>query len=183
MKENVMQEKMSVDDAFISLAASVVERTRELIADGWVKGSLTGGFSGVQEFCIHGAMGLALQEMFGETGDTGRVNVCGGIAASARGYGEVEALATAFIVDEAANQYGFKGSWQHGGIAAAPFNDAATTKHQDVLNVLDGASKRLWEVGLDMAGAPPSDAWVPSKWAEVDVQSEDAQQFLYATLA
>lgn len=174
-------EKMSVDDALINIAASVVERTRDLIADGWVKGTLTAGFGGVQEFCIHGAMGLALQEVFGETGDTGRVNVCGGLAATARGYGEVEALATAFIVEEAKNQYGFKGSWQHGGIAAAPFNDDPAVKHQDVLNVLESAASRLWTIGTDWESSSHQ-SWQPSQWADVDVSSEPAQQFLYATL-
>ncbi len=179
----MQEQKLSVDDAMLSLAASVVERTRELIADGWVKGALTGGFSNVQEFCIHGAMGLALQEVFGETGDTGRVFVCGGIAAAARGYADVEALATAFIVDEAKTQYGFKGSWQHGGIAAAPFNDDPATKHEDVLSVLDGASKRLWSIGVDWEQGIQDQGWTPSQWAEVDTQSEEAQQLLYATLA
>jgi hypothetical protein len=176
-------EKMTVDDALINLAASVVDRTKELIADGWVKGALTGGFNSVQQFCVHGAMGLALQEVFGETGDTGRVNVCGGIAASNRGYGDVEALATAFIVEEAKSQYGFKGSWEHGGIAAAPFNDDPATKHEDVLNVLDAASKRLWSIGMDWESSVSSATWQPSKWADVDVEAPEAQQFLNAVLA
>ncbi len=173
------EKKLTVDDTAIALAASIVDRTRELIADGWVKGKLNGGHGGVEEFCIHGAMGLALQELFGETGDTGRVNVCGGIAAVNRGYGDVEALATAFIVEEANSQYGYKGSWNHGGLAAAGFNDAPERKHEDVLNVLSSASKRLWDIGLE---TDTVDGWVPSKWAEVDVTSAPAQQFLYATL-
>ena len=179
----MQEQKMSVDDALINLAASVVDRTRELIADGWVKGALTGGFGHVQEFCVHGAMALALQEVFGETGDTGRVNVCGGYAAAGRGYSDVEALATAFIVEEAKTQCGFKGSWQHGNMAAAPFNDDPATKHQDVLGVLDGAAKRLWSIGVDWEQGLQEQAWTPSKWAEVDTTSEEAQQLLYATLA
>jgi hypothetical protein len=183
MENNMQEQKMTVDDAMLTLAASVVERTRELITDGWVKGALTGGFGNVQEFCVHGAMGLALQEVFGETGDVGRVNVCGGYAAAGRGYSDVEALATAFIVDEAKNQYGFKGSWEAGAMAAAPFNDDPATKHEDVLSVLDGAAKRLWSIGVDWEKGTGSNAWTPSKWADTDTQSGEAQQFLYATLA
>ena len=162
-----MQEKMSVDDAMISLAASVVERTRELIADGWVKGKMSESVDGVPTaFCIHGALNLAMEEVFGHARNE-----------------TVEVLAVAFICDEAKTQYNFQGSWKHGGIPAASFNDSAATKHEDVLNVLGAASKRLWEVGLDFAAAPSTGDWKPSKWADVDVQSEDAQQFLYATLA
>jgi hypothetical protein len=168
MKENSMQEKMTVDDAMISLAASVVERTHELIADGWVKGRMSDSVDGVPTaFCIHGALNLAMEEVFG----------------NARGNEVVEVLAVAFICDEAKTQYNFQGSWKQGGIPAASFNDNAATKHEDVLSVLKSASKRLWEVGLDFAGAPSTGDWKPSKWAEVDTQSEEAQQFLYATLA
>lgn len=163
-----MQEKMTVDDALINLAASVVDRTRELIADGWVKGKMSESVDGVPTaFCIHGALNLAMEEVFGH----------------ASGNATVEVLAVAFICDEAKSQYNFQGSWKQGGIPAASFNDNAATKHEDVLNVLGAASQRLWEVGLDFAAAPSTSDWKPSKWADVDVQSEDAQQFLYATLA
>lgn len=166
-----MQEtKMTVDDAIINLAASVVDRTRELITDGWIKGHMSTSVDGAQTaFCIHGALNLALEEVFG---------------AYQRG-SDVEVLAVAFIVDEAKNQYGFKGSWQHGGIPAASFNDSPATKHEDVLNVLGAASKRLWSIGMDWESGLSMDPsnWVPSKWAEADVQAPEAQQFLHASLA
>lgn len=162
-----MQDKMTVDDATINLAASVVGRAYELISDGWVKGQMSGGEGSVEEFCIHGAMNLAIAEMFGD---------------GYRGAGDIEAIATAFIVDEASTQYNFKGSWKRGGIAAAPFNDAPATKHEDVLNVLSAASKRLWDIGLDFESNGSSEGWIASKWADVDVNSEDAQQLLHASL-
>jgi hypothetical protein len=173
-----MSEKISVDDTVITLAASVVDRTRDLIQDGWVKGQLNAGFNGAETFCIHGAMGLALQEVFGYTGDTGRVNVCGGYAADNRGYGQVEAMATAFIVDEANAQFKYGGRFTAGNLAAAPFNDAPERKHGEVLSVLGQASKRLWNLSV----CPDETEFQFSKWVDIDVQAEEAQQFLYAQL-
>lgn len=172
-----MTQRISVDDTVLTLAASVVDRTRDLIQDGWVKGALNAGYKGAEEFCIHGAMGLALQEVFGYTGDTGRVNVCGGIAADNRGYGQVEAICTAFIVDEANSQFNFGGSFAIGNLSAAPFNDAAERKHEDVLSVLGAASKRIWDLTIN-----PEPDFQFSQWADVDTQTEGAKQFLYASL-
>lgn len=163
-----MNEQLTVDDAIICLAASVVDRTRDLIQDGWVKGTMATGFQKVEAFCIHGAMNLALAEVFGSL--TQDRYTCQA----------VEAIATAFIVDEAASQYGFKGSWKNAGIPAAGFNDAPSTQHEDVLKVLGGATKRLWSIGLD---TQDSEAWMPSKWAEVEVNSDEAKQLLYAQLS
>lgn len=117
------------------------------------------------QFCVHGALNLALEEIFGQK-QLGA---------------EAEVLATAFIVDEAQAQYDFKGSWKQGGIPAAGFNDTAERKHQDVLNVMGAAAKRLWDLSLEAESAG-ADQWQPSKWAEADVNSEEAQQFLFATL-
>lgn len=175
-------EKISTDDAALAMAAAIVDRTYDLLESGWVKGKLNGGFKGVQEFCIHGAMGLALQEMFGATGDTGRVNVCGGLAATFRGYGAVEAIATAFIVDEANAQHAFGGTFTQGNLSAAPFNDAQKTQHDDVLDVLRAASKRIW--ALSWEPDEVASAEYSRSWAEAEaVETEAAKNYLYATLA
>lgn len=172
------QHTMSVDEATTCLAARAVDRTHELIQDGWVKGALTAGFNDVEQFCVHGALGLALSELFGSAVATGRVNVCGGYAANDVGQGPVEALATAFIVDEAKNLYGFQGGAELGNMGAAPFNDAPETKHEDVLTVLSGAAKRLWDVALGTETTQE-----PVSWAASEEASTGAQQFLYAQLA
>jgi hypothetical protein len=179
---NKMQQKrqhtMSLDEAVTCMAARVVDRTEELIQDGWVKGALTAGFDNVEQFCVHGAMGLALSELFGSPVAVGRVNVCGGFAANDVGQGPVEALATAFIVDEVQNRHAFKAGFELGNMGAAPFNDDPATKHEDVLEVLRGAAKRLWDVALGTeAAVEKAKSWAP---LETD---EPAQQFMRASLA
>lgn len=173
-----MTTKMSVDDAVLTLAASVVDRTAELLADGWVKGRLNGGHGNVEEFCIHGALSLALEEVFGDSKECGRVYVCGGAAAMDRGRGDIEAIAAALIVDEAANRFGYNANaWRNGSLAAAPFNDAAERKHDEVLSTVRGAAHRLWDLALDSDQA----ASVQVSWAQVD--EEVAQQYLHVSLA
>jgi hypothetical protein len=164
-----MSDEMKKADSTLGLAAAVTERACELIKDGWVKGRMHTAVDGAPvQFCIHGALDLALEEIFGQ-------KTLGA---------EAEVLATAFIVDEAQTQYNFKGSWKNGGIPAAGFNDSAATKHQDVLSVMTAAAERLWGLALEQEFSSLSENphWAPSKWADVDVQSEDAQQLLYATL-
>lgn len=160
------EKKMKAADSTLGLAAAVADRACELIQEGWVKGAMHTKVDGAPvQFCIHGAIDLAMEEIFGHK----------------RLGAEAEVLATAFIVDEAQTQYGFKGSWKQGGIPAAGFNDVAERKHQDVLNVMGAAAERLWDLALERELAQDS-GWTPSQWADVDVNSEDAQQFLHATL-
>lgn len=162
-----MSDEMKKADSTLGLAAAVTERACELIQDGWVKGRMSTSVDGAPvQFCIHGALDLALQEVFGDK----------------RLGAEAEVLAVAFIVDEAQSQYNFKGSWKHAGIPAAGFNDSAATKHQDVLNVMGAAAKRLWDLSLESESTTTT-TWTPSKWADTDVNSEEAQQFLYASLS
>lgn len=161
-----MSDEMKKADGTLALAAAVADRACDLIRDGWVKGRMNTKVDGTPvQFCVHGALDLALEEIFGQK-QLGA---------------EAEVLATAFIVEEAQNQYNFKGSWKNAGIPAAGFNDSSERKHSDVLSVMTAAAERLWNLALDQEAAG-ADEWAPSKWAEVDVQSEDAQQFLYATL-
>lgn len=162
-------DKMKAADSTLGLAAAVTERACELIQEGWVKGRMNTTVEGAPvQFCIHGALDLALEEIFGQKN----------LGA------EAEVLATAFIVDEAQAQYGFKGSWKQGGIPAAGFNDSAERKHQDVLSVMTAAAERLWGLSLEaeFSDLKENTHWTPSKWADVDVHSEDAQQFLHASL-
>lgn len=164
-----MSDEMKKADSTLGLAAAVTERACELIKDGWVKGRMSTSVDGAPvQFCIHGALDLALEEIFGQK----------------RLGAEAEVLATAFIVDEAQTQYSFKGSWKNGGIPAAGFNDNAATKHQDVLTVMGAAAERLWGLALEeeFGALRENPHWTPSKWADVDVESEDAKQLLYATL-
>lgn len=173
------KQRMSLDEASVNMAALAVDRTRELIQDGWVKGALTAGFDSAEQFCVHGALNLSLVELFGgQTCPTGRVNVCGGYAAEDLGQGPVEALAAAFIVDEAKTVFAFQGGSELGNMGAAPFNDHPDTKHEDVLAVLDGASRRLWAIALG-TDEVSEQSWVDDS----EVSSEQAQQFLYCQLA
>lgn len=161
-----MSDEMKKADSTLALAAAVTERACDLIQEGWVKGRMSTSVDGAPvQFCVHGALDLALEEIFGHK----------------RLGAEAEVIATAFIVDEAQAQYDFKGSWKQGGIPAAGFNDSSATKHQDVLNVMGAAAERLWDLAIEQE-LKGSKTWVPSQWADADVQSEDAQQFLYATL-
>lgn len=151
--------------ATLALAASIVDRTYSLLQDGWVQGTMSSGFGKIEQFCIHGAMNLALNEMFGNA-----VN-CSAI----------EALATAYIVDEAQVQYNYKGSWKTGSIPAAGFNDAPGRKLDEVLKVLGTASKRLWD--LSLLDETKEDKFEFSKWADVEQVDENVKyQFLHQQL-
>ncbi len=149
MNMQATNERLTTSDTINTLAASVTERTAELLSDGWMQGALS---NGVEAFCIHGAMALALDEVFGQSEDCGRAYVCGGVAAQDRGKGraEVEAVATAFIVDEAASKYGFDpNSWKQGFNGAASFNDDPTRQQHEVLDVVSSAAEKLWSMTLD----------------------------------
>ena len=159
-------ENMKKADGTLGLAAAVTDRACELIKEGWVKGRMHTKVDGAPvQFCIHGALDLALEEIFGDK----------------RLGAEAEVLATAFIVDEANTQYNYGRKVTGPGIPASSFNDASERKHEEVLNVLSAASQRLWDLSLEQTSAVDS-GWEPSKWADVDVNSEEAQQYLHASL-
>ncbi len=173
------EKKLTVDDTVLGLAASVAGRACELLADGWTKGKLYGGEGGVQEFCIHGALNLAIEEVFGPGTSVGRHHLDGTRMVTS-GASDVEAVAVAFIVDEAATQHAYKGGGMF--LGAAGFNDAPERKHEEVLAVVGNASKRLWDLSMEQQTEGAGSGWTPSKWADVDVNSEEAKQYLYASL-
>ncbi len=156
-------EKLKVEDAILGLAASVAGRACELLSDGWVKGTWRSGEGGAETFCIHGAIDVALEEMFGNK--------------QRNDSRYIEEIATAFIVDEAANQFNFTG--KH---CAIGFNDASERKHEEVISVVAAASKRLWDLSIEQFSSS-SETWTPSNWATADVASVEAQNFLYQSLA
>ncbi len=154
--------KLKADEAILGLAASVTDRACELITDGWTKGRMRSGAGGVESFCIHGAIELAMEEVFGQR------NVRSDVQR------DVEDVACAFICDEAFTPGGGKkvGHW------AAGYNDAADRRHDEVTGVLDRAANRLW--GLAVPDESSTESFTYSKYAEVD--EEQAKQFLYASL-
>lgn len=171
--------KLTVDDTVLGLAASVAGRACELLTDGWTKGKLYGGAGGVQEFCIHGAINLAIEEVFGPGTSVGRSHIDGTRMVTS-GAADVEAVAVAFIIDEAKAQHEYKGGGMF--LGAAGFNDAPERKHAEVLAVVDSASKRLWDLADEQQEAGSASGWTPSQWATADVESVVAQQYLNATL-
>lgn len=169
MKGQNMQ-RMEVADATIAMAASAVGRTHDLIETGWVQGALLKGGKSetqVEKFCIQGALMLALNEQFGEDGHCGRVYVCAGNDATQRGFSDIEALATAFIVQEAAEHFQYdQDAWKAGRLGGAEFNDAADRTHEQVLRVLKGAEQKLWSLLTD---EPAQRSWA-------DVPNEELQE-------
>jgi hypothetical protein len=162
-----MSKKLQNDEAVLGLAASVTSRACELIGDGWVKGQMRTMADGSPvSFCIHGAVELAMEEVFGIY-DKRQVQV----------QKDVEDVAVAFICDEAFNQRGTAMNFAN-GIPAAGYNDSSERKHEEVVGVLGRAAGRLWDLTVERE----STSYVPSKWAEVDTESEQAQQYLYASL-
>lgn len=159
--------KLNTDEAVLGLAASVATRACELIRDGWTKGkmhTLAGGAP--DSFCIHGALDLALEEVFGDKRFVSKLGV----------RQDVEDVAVAFICDEA---FGRMHS-RSGGIPAASYNDASERKHGEVVGVMSRAADRLWDIVMDQASS--GEEWRPTAWAEADTNSEEAKQFLYAPL-
>lgn len=145
------RQQMSVDNATIALAASIVTRAHELMEDGYSKSQLNEGFKKVQRFCAHGAMNLAFIEMFPEKKEQcGRLFVCGGYAATEAGYGPIEAVATAVLVDEANRRFDYDASaWKAGMMGVAPLNDDPKRSQADVLGILEGAARRLWDMTFE----------------------------------
>lgn len=153
--------KLTADDTILGLAAAVTDRACELLTEGWTKGKMRSGAGGVQSFCIHGAIELAMEETFGQRDLRQDIQR------------DVEQVSVAFICDEAF------GSMKRAtaGIPAASFNDAAATRHQEVIDVMDRATSRLWSVTFDSEGKD----FEYSKWADVD--EAQAEQYLHASLA
>jgi hypothetical protein len=164
-KEKDMTMKLQNDEAVLTLAASVTERARDLIQDGWSKGSMATGFERAESFCVHGALNLALQEVFGLVSPT--------VAK------DVEDVSVAFMCDSAFNTNDAYKMAGH-GIPMATFNDEPTRQHQEVVDAMTRAADRLLAIALpDDETAEPFEF---SKWADVDTQSEQAKQFLYQSL-
>lgn len=158
-----MTKNLTADDTILGLAAAVCDRATELITDGWTKGAMMRKSGGAPvSFCIHGAIELSMEETFGQRDlhqDVQR---------------DVEQVAVAFICDSAFGTIRGMGA----GIPAAKFNDASQRRHQEVIDVMEQATKRLWGVTFDMVEAVQPFQY--SKWA--DVEESAAQQYLYASL-
>ena len=159
-----MGQKMDVGDAQIALAASLVDRAYDLISDGWVKGRMNTtaeGTNAPDKFCILGALQLALEEMF-----PGR---------ECLNHRNVMDIAVKFILDEAHTRY------NHTNSSIPSFNDADVRKEEEVLNVLYNAAHRLWSLSVDWENI--TEDFKFSKWADVDTESVDSQNYLNAVLA
>ena len=156
-----MTKNLTADETVLGLAAAVTSRACELITDGWTKGSMMKKVGGAPvSFCIHGALDLALEEILGENrNDSFRR--------------DVEQVAVAFICDQAFGSI----KRATAGIPAATYNDAAHRKHQEVIDVMELATQRLWSVTFDTEG----DTFEFSQWANVDEGT--ASQYLHASLA
>jgi len=155
---------LTATDTVLGLAAAVCDRATELITDGWTKGAMFRSSGGAPvAFCIHGAIELAMEEIFGARDLRQDVQR------------DVEQVAVAFICDEAFGTIRGKAV----GIPAAAFNDASERRHQEVIDVMDRATRRLWGVTLDAEdSAQPFEF---SQWTSLD--ETQAGQYLYASLA
>jgi hypothetical protein len=120
-------------DATVMLAAAVVERSADLIRDGWVKGRF---YKMIEKnvpvaFCILGALEEALNE----------VMPTANFAPEARR--EVHDMCAAFILDEVEEQTRVKTTSIPG------WNDSGERSQEEVVSVMQGAAARLWDISLD----------------------------------
>lgn len=135
-----MQTMKEDDETTLALAASVAERAHELLRDGWVQGKLRERHD--SRFCVHGAVYCALEEVFGAE-NVSRQTHTDGLRMSVPGPSRrVEAVVTAFLVQEAESQYGFVPTGMTDGIAR--FNDADGRTLEEVLSVVRASADRLW---------------------------------------
>ena len=143
----MLKQEIDVQTAELQFAITALRRTHELIEDGWLQGGLADGkrSSKVENFCVHGALHLALSEIFPNVkGEFQRVAVCAGATAQESGFGAAEAIATAMMVEEAADVFGYdRNMWRENMMGMASFNDAADRTKEQVLSVIDGAITRL----------------------------------------
>lgn len=132
-----MNEQQYIHDATVMLAASVLERSGELIADGWVKGRF---YKMVEKdvpvaFCILGAFEQALDELMPKA------------SYSADARREIIDIATVFVLDEVENQTNKK-------VSSIPgWNDAGERTQEEVLSVIGRAAARLWEISFETSEA------------------------------
>lgn len=152
---------MDLGIANLALAASVCDRAHDLIETGWIKGAFYGGESGVQTFCILGAIDLALDELLD--------------ANQAYARNDIRDIATTFILDEALAQHRYVGK------SIPAFNDAAEREHDQVLGVIAAAAKRLWNLSVENEDVGAS--WQPSQWSDVENADEMQKVYLNAVLA
>lgn len=149
---------MNVQDATLAMAASVIERSRDLIDDGWVKGTFyeftgDGNIKAPKTFCILGALEVAAAELLEGTyhKEAGR---------------EVIDVATHFILDEIRSAMGRA----YGNIPS--FNDEAARTHEQVLSVLDKSARRLWDLSVDTGEMGGIDL---SRYVETEHDEEELQ--------
>lgn len=154
--------KLTASDTVLGLAAAVCGRATELITEGWTKGRMRTGAGAVQSFCIHGAIELAMEETFGARNLNQDVQR------------DVEQVTVAFICDQAFGSLARATS----GIPAAAYNDASERRHQEVIDVMEGATSRLWSVTFDTEVS--NSTFEYSRWA--DVEEAQAHQYLHASL-
>lgn len=128
-----MNSQAYVQDATIMLAAALVERSADLIRDGWVKGRLYTMVEGKTPvaFCILGALEEAMNEILPSAN----------FAPEARR--EVHDMAAAFILDEVEEQTREK------ACSIPGWNDSGERTQDEVVKVMEGAAARLWEISLD----------------------------------
>lgn len=128
-----MNSQAYVQDATVMLAAALVERSADLIRDGWVQGRLYTMVDGKTPvaFCILGALEEAMNELMPSAN----------FAPEARR--EVHDMAAAFILDEVEEQTRVKTSSIPG------WNDNGQRTQDEVVSVMESAASRLWDISLD----------------------------------
>jgi hypothetical protein len=159
-EEDVMT-KIEVHDASLALAGTLVDRSYDLIDDGWVKGRFYQKVDGAPvTFCIEGALELASQELFSNMYHADHKR-------------DVVNLARLFILDEVEKQTGRV-------YASIPgYNDAGERSHEQVLGVLQGAAQRLWDLSVNTEELGSLDL---TQYVETE-PAEAAKQYLHAVLA
>lgn len=145
---NQMMKRVERDEATLALAASVADRAREILSEGWLQNELYTEHR--DQCCIHGAIYVALEEMFGQHEVFVRTHTDGARAVSKptiKGQAvNVEALVTAFVAQQAQVLYGYQTDDLFAG--AARFNDAPERTLEEVLKVMGTAAGRLWEAAM-----------------------------------
>ncbi len=162
---------MHTQDAMLALAGSVIERARDLISDGWVKGMMNTKVDGApSHFCIEGALYLAAEETFGIVKSTGRRQA---MVLAPAGH-EVLNIARTFILDEVEEQL----ARTFGNIPG--YNDDSARTEEEVLSVLEKAGQRCWNLSIENEELARIDL---SRYAKKNTGSEKAEEYLQAVLA